>query len=303
MLRIRSVWIGAVVVLATVRPVTGQVIAGTLADDDTQEGIAGATVALMSTLFEPLHTAVTDSLGRFVLRAPSLGAYLIRATHVRYGEVDTPFFNLTDPDTTLVTFFLSERAIVLDPLVVGVRAVTGSELFAQRRARGRGIFITPEMLDSLRPTRHVAEIFDHYRDHLYMTWTWGKREDGRWGPIPRLRSFRGRTGCLDYIVDRTPVPDPSFVGVENAWGVAPLSDLEPDDVVAIEIYRGWWEVPDDYEQQILANTLGTRRKLRDMRKGRCGVVILWTERGWGVERPTPPPPTRRDSARTWRSSR
>ena len=183
-------------------------------------------------------------------------------------------------DTTTVTFFVAVEAVLLDPVVVGVPTVIGSEIFAERMASGQGVFFTPAMIDSLRPKRHVGEVFRHADDDIFLTWGFGMREDGRYGPIPRIRSYRGPTGCLNYIVDRTPVAEPFFQGVRSAWGVAPLADLEPEDLVAIEIYRGWWEVPEDYERQILANTLGTRQKLRDMRVAECGVVVIWTERGW-----------------------
>ena len=61
---------------------------------------------------------------------------------------------------------------------------------------------------------------------------------------------------------------------------AELGDVDREDLVAVEVYRGFFEVPEEVERQILANTLGTRRKLRDIQRGECGLVILWTERGW-----------------------
>ena len=266
--------------LRSVVPVSGQTITGTLVDDDTQEGIDGATITLLGSTQNRIRSTLTDSLGHFVLPVPNLGAYYLEAERIGYGTTRSQSFNIGSIDTTTVTFFVAVDAVLLDPLVVGVPIVIGSEIFAERMAAGQGVFFTPAMVDSLRPTQHVGEIFRHADDDIFLTWESGMREDGRYGPLPRIRSYRGKVGCLNYIVDRTPIPEPFFGAVRNVWGVAPLADVDPEDLVAIEIYRGWWEVPEDYERQILANTLATRQKLRDMRKAECGVVVIWTQRGW-----------------------
>jgi hypothetical protein len=269
--------------------VSAQALEGVLVDEGTLEGVGGATIALLSSGRTTLSTTLTDSVGSFRFGVPGFGAYFIRAEHVGYGSVSTPSFNITgtEADTVTLTFYVSPQAIALDPILVGIPTVVGSEIFEQRRATGEGIFFTPEMIDSIRPTEHVAEIFRHAEHDLLMTWGWGLREKEGYGPIPIIRSFRGdgpNRGCLNYIVDRTPIPDPFYEGVGSAWGVEPLMDLEPADLVAIEIYRGWWEAPKDYEDQILANTLGTRRKLRDIRLAECGVIVIWTSEGWGTRR-------------------
>lgn len=261
-------------------PVGGQTITGTLVDDDTQEGIDAATITLLGSTRNRIRSTLTDSLGNFVLPVPNLGAYYLEAERIGYGTTVSQSFNVAATDTTTVTFFLAVAAVRLEPIVVGIPTVIGSEVFAQRMATGQGVFFTPTMIDSLRPTQYVGEIFRHADDDIFLTWQWGLSENGRYGPIPKIRSFRGKEGCLNYIVDRTPVPAPLFEGVRSVWGVVPLADLEPEDLVAIEIYRSWSEVPEDYEQQILANTLSTRQALRDMRRAECGVVVIWTERGW-----------------------
>ena len=110
---------------------------------------------------------------------------------------------------------------------------------------------------------------------------WGYYENGRNGPIPSVRTYLG-SGCVNYIVDRTPIPDPWFLGVNSPWGVSPLSELTPEDLVAVEIYRHVTEVPDDFMNQLIIDTKDKRRKVRDMfhRDFTCGVVIFWTEDSW-----------------------
>jgi Carboxypeptidase regulatory-like domain len=265
--------------------VAAQTLEGVLVDEGTLDGIEGATIALLSSSRATLATTLTDSVGEFRVEVPGFGAYFIRAEHLGYGSVSTPSFNITgtEADTVTLTFYVTPQAIALDPILVGIPSVLGVDLFEERRTTGTGVFFTPEMIDSIRPTEHVGEIFRHAEDDIFLTWGWGLREGDGYGPIPSIRAYRG-TGCLNYIVDRTPVPEPFYDGVSSVWGVAPLRTLKPEDLVAIEIYRGWWEVPKDYEDQILANTLGTRRKLRDMRLGECGVVVIWTDEGWGAQR-------------------
>jgi hypothetical protein len=264
---------------------SAQTLSGILVDEGTLEGVEGATIALLDSGRSPISSTLTDAAGAFSFTVASFGAYFIRAQHLAYGEVSSQSFNVSgvETDTVALIFYVTPQAIVLEPIYLGIPSVVGSEVFEQRRTTGAGIFFTPEMIDSIRPTQHVGEIFSHVEDDLFMSWGWGLREIGGYGPLPNIHSFRG-AGCLNYIVDRTPVPAPFFQSGGNPWSVSPLAELEPKDLVAVEVYRGWWEVPKDYEKQILANTLGTRRKLRDIRLGECGIVVIWTDKGWGTER-------------------
>jgi hypothetical protein len=211
---------------------SAQTLEGFLVDERALEGVEGATIALLSSGRTTLSTTLTDSVGSFRFSVPGFGAYFIGAEHVGYGSVATPSFNITgtEADTVTLTFYVSPQAIALHPILVGIPTVVGSEIFEQRRATGEGIFFSPEMIDSIRPTEHVGEIFRHAEDDLLMTWGWGLREKEGYGPIPIIRSFHGDgpdRGGLNYIVDRTPIPDPFYEGVGSAWGVEPLMDLEP----------------------------------------------------------------------------
>ena len=160
--------------------VGAQTITGDLVDDDTQEGIDGATITLLGSAQNRIRSTLTDSLGHFVLPVPNLGAYFLEAERIGYGTTRSQSFNVASVDTTTVTFFLAVEAVLLDPIVVGVPTVIGSEVFAQRMAIGQGVFFTPAMIDSLRPTRHVGEIFRHADDDILLTWSYGLREDGRY---------------------------------------------------------------------------------------------------------------------------
>lgn len=259
-------------------PLSAQVIRGVLLDDESREPIEGARIQLLLVDHVPVRSTLTDAQGRFHLAA-ELGTYLLEAQRLGYGSVTSQEFRVTTLDTLNVTFHVSAQAILLDPIVVGVPRVSGRALFEERMARGEGVFMGPDVVDSLRPQRHAGEIFAH-ADGMRVRWGWGRAETGRTGPVPRVGSYYGRRGCLYWVVDRTLVPDPFFLGTANEWGVPPLSEIEPEDLVAIEIYRHWGEVPGDFERQLLLRNGQEQRKLMKLRRQECGVAVIWTDRGW-----------------------
>jgi hypothetical protein len=179
-------------------------------------------------------------------------------------------------DTLTIDFFLSPEAIKLAPLIVTAARVPGRELFAERMKNEEGFFFTPEMVDSLRPRQHVGEIFGH-ADDTQVRWTWGRHENGDTGPIPTVFTYVADS-CLHYVVDRVPVPAPFFES--SVWGVPPLSEVTPETLVAIELYRGWYEVPEDYMQHLVIRSGWERDALRRINRKECGLVFIWTKNGW-----------------------
>lgn len=145
-------------------------------------------------------------------------------------------------------------------------------------ARGRGVFFTPEMVDSLRPRTHVGEIFSH-DDDTRVRWGWGVYEDLSTGPIPSVRTYRSREGCVKYIVDRTIVIRP-FTRGGSVWGVAPLSKVTPENLMAVEFYRSWAEVPEDFRDALRIRNGQEAAALMDINRARCGIAVLWTREGW-----------------------
>ena len=253
-----------------------QVIRGLLLDDSTNVPVAGATVVLLDEGGAVRGRSLTDTAGVFVLGA-ELGIHRLRAERLGYGTKLSPAFRVSDPDTLRVTFRIGGEAVRLPPLVVTATRRPGRELFSERMARGEGVHLTPEMVDSLRPEMHVGEIFRH-ADETWVHWTWGRYEDGRTGPIPRVKTYLGKYGCVHFIVDRTPVPAPFFES--SVWGVPPLADLTPEDLVAVEVYRSWHEVPEDFRKQLRIRNHWERRALQRIDRKACGVAILWTAEGW-----------------------
>ncbi|MGD2121630.1 MAG: carboxypeptidase-like regulatory domain-containing protein [Gemmatimonadota bacterium] len=254
---------------------SGQVIHGRLLDDSTAAPISGATIVLLSTEGESHGLTFTDSLGIFFLPA-KFGTYQLQARRLGYHTTLSLPFQVSVVDTLTVDFFIGPEAIRLAPLIVNALRTPGRELFAERLETGEGVFFTPEMVDSLRPRQHVGEIFRHVED-TWVHWTWGRHENGDTGPIPRVITYVGN-GCLHFIVDRTPVPAPFFES--SVWGVPPLSEVTPENLVAIEVYRGWHEVPEDFQKHLRVRNRWERDALRRINRKACGVVIIWTTDGW-----------------------
>ena len=284
--------------LATGPAASGQVLLGTLFDDDTGLGIDGASITLFSNQGQRFGSVGTNAEGRFVIDVPRLGDFILEAERIGYRTTRSQSFAVSVLDTLTVSFYVATDVILIDPLVVTINDIRGRDLFTKRVELGKGVLFDPAAVDSLRPEIHPAEILSHAEDVL-VRWGWGFYENGRNGPMPAVRAYRGRGGCLHYIVDRAPVPRPWFLGMKvrfgpetgrnpsdgdyqasNVWGVSPLAELTPEDLVAVEVYRHITEVPDDYVQQLIVDNADKRRRLRDMQRGTCGIVIFWTREGW-----------------------
>ena len=253
----------------------GQGIHGRLLDDSTAAPVSGARIVLLSTEGEPRGLTFTDSLGAFFFPA-EFGTYQLQAQRLGYQTTLSLPFQVSAVDTLTVDFFIGAEAIMLAPLIVRAPMVPGRELFVERMELGEGFFFTPEMVDSLRPRQHAGEIFRHAED-TRVRWTWGRHENGDTGPIPRVSTFVGDT-CLHFVVDRAPVPPPFFES--SVWGVPPLSEVTPENLVAIEVYRGWHEVPEDFQQHLLIRNRWERDAVRLINRKECGVVFIWTKDGW-----------------------
>ncbi|MGD2124171.1 MAG: hypothetical protein PVJ76_20650, partial [Gemmatimonadota bacterium] len=128
---------------------------------------------------------------------------------------------------------------------------------------GKGIYMTPEMVDSINP-RHPADVF-RGQEKTWLSWYWGGRM-----AVPRVKTYLGR-GCVSYLLDGRSV-DPGFWG--NLWEDSPLGWITGKDVVAVEYYRYIGEVPPEL------------RRFADDDGHMCGLVVFWTALGW--DRPDRP---------------
>ena len=273
--RARAVGIALAMSASWVGPVQAQVIRGVVIDETTSRPVPDVALTLLGEERPVEKRTLSDSSGVFWFEA-ELGVYRLRAERIGYGVTRTLPFRVLALDTVRVELRISAQALMLAPLSVEVVGVPGRELFEERVAAGEGFHFTPEMVDSLRPSEYVGEIF-RSAEKTWVRWGFGRGEDGKAGPLPGVFTYLG-SGCLHYVVDRTLVPKPFFGS--SFWGVPPLSELTPDDLVAIEVYRAWHEIPEDLVKQLRFRTPWERDMLRIVNRKECGMVVIWTEDGW-----------------------
>jgi hypothetical protein len=260
------------------------VIEGRLVDDATGEPVSGASVSLLPPVDDVVVTRrLTDAEGRFTFLA-DFGEWRLRAVRIGYATTTSDRFEIRRAGVTEVEFRIDMEAITLLPLVVEVGRPRGRDLFEERRRSPAGLFWSPEMVDSLRPTKHVAQLFENERT-IRVRWDWARMQDMRVGPVPVVGTYFGRRllNCLHWIVDYTLVAPPDFPFISfstEAWATPPLSDVGPEDLVAVEFYRHGTEVPDNIIDQLDIRGAWERRELQKFNRSTCGVVVLWTEEGW-----------------------
>ncbi len=278
-------WYFGILMLLTPASANAQTIAGSLVDDGTLQGVPGAIISLINQQGRVARNTVTDSLGRFFFDV-AFGTYQLEASRVGYHQTRSEQFYTEAIDTLKVEFRISSEVVLLNPIVVDVGMRPGREIFEERMATEAGFFFTPQMVDSLRPSTHPGEILAH-ADDTRVRWSWGIFENGQTGPIPYVSTYVG-VGCVNFVVDGSPVPQPFFTTSDHRgrlvltarWGVAPLSELTPDDLVAIEVYRAWHEVPERFREDLRIRNRLERETFQIINQKGCGIVFIWTEKGW-----------------------
>lgn len=188
--------------------------------------------------------AITDSAGRFRIEGLPPGQALVSVRHPGFEEKTVPI-ELQAGTVTDATLLLSETVLRVEEIDVTVeRPARYDKLegFEKRRRIGLGHFIGPEEIDSKDPERPS----DLLRE------------------VPGVRVSPASYGTSTVeIVRRSPACRPAlyFDGVEVPG--AKIDDLNPLDILALEVYRGSSEIPVAYSRTA----------------GRCGVILVWTRTG------------------------
>lgn len=225
-----------------------QRIDGRVIDVATRQPIAAAIFRLMKGDAE-IATAVSDSTGRFLLIAPELGRYHLRATHVGYADTQSPPIELNAIGT-----FTAELAMSVEPVEVAAITVEvprnrylETRGFYERMEAGTGDYRTGDdlrrrnfqtLVDVLRGMRGVRVQRVNWKHEVYIT---------------------GANGCLPQIVvDGVTV---RYGGKSvQARGALSMEDLvNVAHVEGVEVYRGS-SVPVEFEGPNAA----------------CGVIVVWT---------------------------
>jgi hypothetical protein len=108
----------AVAVWLTLPAAAGaQTLRGHLVDAESGAGMAASLVVLLDAARAQRATVLTDSLGRFVLRAPAEGTYTLRAERIGYQSTTSAPLRLGAGETLTYEMRISAQPILLAPIV------------------------------------------------------------------------------------------------------------------------------------------------------------------------------------------
>lgn len=247
----------AILLLAMLGLVPGPARGQEAAARDSVATLTGRVVSAMTggplenaqvLLVEEGRGTTTDERGRFRIGEVAPGPDTVRVRLVGFGDERLPI-TLRAGATTDVTLLLSETVLRMEEIDVTVDRPTPERLddFERRRRRGLGLFLTPEDIAS----RDAQQPSDHLRNQPGLSVSRSILGEAE------IRFTRTNLDCRpEVIVDGTLVQD------------FHVDDLNPDDIWAMEIYRGSSEVPPEFTMQFEG----------------CGLIVIWTRAG-GAEPP------------------
>ena len=254
----------AVLLCGAATEAAAQTVRGTLVDETTNSPVAGATIRLLDPAGRRQGETVTDPAGAWSLKAPSPGAlYAVRASKPGFATVDTrPFRARADiPPLNLVT-----RPEI--PVLAGVSTPALNYAgFLERKEAKMGVALGPD---------EVRRRIDRVGAVVPSRLVWGllpgleRIPDNRRTVVPRRA---GGPGCVATIVIDGKRYDPTFPTGElrePPWDIDELVSIS--EIRAVEIYHDPTFVP-----------AAKSREWLDPIIRRCGVIVLWTYRGLGVD--------------------
>lgn len=124
----RAVLFAAAGLLLGAAPAAAQTISGRVLEEGRDMPVPGAMVALLDREGERQAAVLADSVGRFVLRPPADGEYVISVTQLGYAETRSPLLALTREGSARLDLELSPEAVALEGLEVSVERQAEREL-------------------------------------------------------------------------------------------------------------------------------------------------------------------------------
>lgn len=223
-------------------------IHGVVFERGTRAPVQGVAIALRLRSeapegFAPPPPAFTDEEGAFTLARLIGGPYDIEITRIGYQTLVDSLF-VPEDAAVQVEVELVPEALELDPIFVIVEPrMTYLETsgFYDRRARGFGRFIDRDEIEARIPS-NVSDLLR---------------------TIPGIRVAPvGRFSRQNVVLMRNNcVPELYLDGFRVSRSMSVDELLNPDDVEAVEIYRGPAEMPPEFSS------------------GGCGALVVWTRRG------------------------
>ena len=200
----------------------------------------------------------SDALDRgYVTGMDGLAVIPLESGEISIGALGYDLATVTLTGTSPVVVRLAPRALALDSLVIEVEGGrAGRAQFAERRARGEGIFLDPLQVQ-LKIRHRISDLFYELEG---VRGSIGSRSGERI-PISSLGN-----GCFGYLLNSIRVPLESTG--EDPWTQWPLSSLIPEDIMAVEVYRFVGEVPPELRRHAYVGDKS------------CGLIVIWAKEAW-----------------------
>lgn len=245
---LRTGSLAALAVLALAAPASAQTIRGRVVDAATGQPVADATVTALNPNDRLVARTRTDAEGAFTLDVRRQGTFRLRGERIGYQPSRSEVFPVEVRETVEVDLRLSTEALTVAPLTVTARREPprrrGLEMngYYQRERAGFGHFIRREDMrnwQNYRMTHVLSRVpgFALTVDRRGREWVINKRCGG---------------GSPKFYLDGI------YIRIDRN---STLDDVvNPEQVAAIEAFRGPAEIPPQYNDSEAA----------------CGVVLIWT---------------------------
>lgn len=218
-------------------PVAAQAVRGTVVDSSTSQPLSSVIVELVHADGQVAARGESQRDGRFSVRARDPGAYRVRAHIIGYRPFETAALILAPRRDTTLELRLAAVPVQLEG--VTVEAVQDELLlqrgYYSRKQSERGTFMDPGVVEKRALKAKVAT------DILV-----GLPGVAIYQGAPQFRNCRNPRIYID--------------GVESGTDI--MWSLQPNDILAVEVYRGPAQIPLVYG--------GTNTP--------CGVLLIWTKR-------------------------
>ena len=264
-------------------PASAQIIHGKLLADGLNTPIEGASVTLLDARGNELDRLVTTNKnGSFFMRVTA-GRYMLRLRRIGYTPLTTSMITLGENEVFEGTFRVSPVAVRLATQRITARPNLewGRDGYTRRKAMGQGVFLARADLAT--------------KDQTNISWLLRNVPGIEVLGDGQVRSLEGWR-CLYFVMNGIPVPfDPFSVPGQSMYPT--LHDLVPtgDDVMGIEVYREFKEVPEQWRMDAWPDSEVRDRNARTTARVRlplgaqprdkinnppCGLVAVWTRAAW-----------------------
>lgn len=230
-----------------------QMLRGTVRDQLTRETVEAAEVAVLHAK-EHLRSIYSDSRGRFSIRLPFAGVFIIKITRLGFAPHETVVDASANPNLTLGVFLTPvATTLAVDTVVAAAPAIHPMhDAFAHRRGIGLGIYLTRKDIEA-RGSPPLPYLMQEIAGVNLVS-------EGRRAATPRMSrsSIAGRCHPILFMDGQRlhRFDDPPAV-IRTIYESIPTTTIE-----GIEVYRGRSELPAEFSGPDV----------------RCGAIILWTRR-------------------------